>query len=240
MDYHVGKILDALKEKGVLDDVAIIVSGDHGDSFGEHGQYMDHGIANQAVHNIPMIVRWPGMTEKGTNDALIYGLDLAPTLCELLEFPVPEGWDGHSFASALRGQPFSGWNYLVMDHGIYTFTRAVRTSQWFMIQVLHPGLYPYDEPYFLHDMKEDPHQAANLAGSKPDVLVQLQDLMKQWKQEQVQKGGVPDPLELMVKEGPFIYYTPERMIARLERTGRKEFAQDLKKRMHKFHPGRLK
>ncbi|UCH35221.1 MAG: sulfatase, partial [Armatimonadota bacterium] len=120
-DDHVGQVLDLLDELGILDDTAIVVSGDHGDSFGEHGQYMDHGIANEAVHNIPMIVRWPGVTaEPRRCDRLIYGMDLAPTLCELLGLPVPSRWDGRSFAAAVRGEPFDGWPYQVWDHGIYT------------------------------------------------------------------------------------------------------------------------
>lgn len=109
-----------LEELGIWEDTAIIVSGDHGDSFGEHGQYADHGIANEAVHNIPMIVRWPGVTGRGSCDRLIYGLDLGSTLCELLGLPTPAGWDGRSFAPALRGEEFDGWPYLVWDHGIYT------------------------------------------------------------------------------------------------------------------------
>jgi arylsulfatase A-like enzyme len=238
-DQHAGQVLDALDELGVLDETAIIVSGDHGDSFGEHGQYMDHGIANDAVHNIPMIVRWPGVTTRpGCCDSMIYGMDLAPTLCELLNFPVPPRWDGRSFAGALRGGEFAGWPYQVWDHGIYTFTRAVRTRDWLMISVLHPGLYPYDEPIMLHDMRADPHQAINLAADRPEVASELTGLMEEWRQEQIRKGGAPDPLEQMVGEGPFLYYTPERMFERLERTGRAHIIPELKARLSRYHPGR--
>jgi arylsulfatase A-like enzyme len=238
-DQHVGQVLDALDELGVLDETAIIVSGDHGDSFGEHGQYMDHGIANEPVHNVPMIVRWPGVTTRpGRCDSLIYGMDLAPTLCELLGLRVPARWDGRSFISALQGKEFPGWPYQVWDHGIYTFTRAVRTSDWLMIRVLHPGLYPYDEPIMLHDMRADPHQAVNLAAERPEVTSELTGLMEEWRQEQIRKGGAPDPLEQMVAEGPFLYYTPEQMFARLERTGRAHIIPELKARLSRYHPGR--
>jgi choline-sulfatase len=237
-DDHVGQVLDLLDELGVLDDTAIIVSGDHGDSFGEHGQYMDHGIANEAVHNIPMIVRWPGVTtQPGHCDSLIYGMDLGPTLCELLNLPLPSRWDGHSFAPALRGEAFAGWPYQVWDHGIYTFTRAVRTPEWLMIRVLHPGLYPYDDPVMLHDMQADPHQAVNLAGERPEIVGTLSALMEEWRQEQIQKGGAPDPLEQMVAEGPFLYYSPERMFARLEQTGRAHVIPELKARLNRYHLG---
>ena len=238
-DYHVGQVLDLLDELGILDETAIVVSGDHGDSFGEHGQYMDHGIANEAVHNVPMIVRWPGVTtQPGKCDTMIYAMDLAPTLCDLLGMPVPSRWDGRSFAPALRGDVFAGWPYQVWDHGIYTFTRAVRTPEWLMIRVLHPGLYPYDDPVMLHDMRADPHQAVNLAHERPEKVGELTALMEEWRQEQIRKGGAPDPLEQMVGEGAFLYYSPERMFARLEQTGRAHIIPELKARLNRYQPGR--
>ena len=238
-DHHVGQVIDALAELGVLDDTAIIISGDHGDSFGEHGQYADHGIANEAVHNIPMIVRWPGVTAGRASDRLVYGLDLGPTLCELLDLPVPSGWDGRSFAPALRGDPFDGWPYQVWDHGIYTFTRAVRTPRWLLIHILHPGCYPYDEPFWLYDMDNDPHQTQDVAADNPEVVARLDRHLTEWRHEHIRRGAAPDPLEQMVREGPFLYQSPEGMIDILERTGRAHFADDLKRRLSRFHPGRF-
>jgi len=233
-DYHVGQVLEALAGLGVLDDTAIIVSADHGDSFGEQGQYMDHGIANEAVHNIPMIVRWPGLPARGRSDALIYGMDLAPTLCDLLSLRTPAGWDGRSFAPALRGEAFAGHDALVMDHGIYTLSRAVRTRDWLMIQMLHPGLYSYDDPVFLYDMRADPHQQTNLAAARPDVLGTLMAQLETWRQEQLRKSGRPDPLEAMIPDGPFLYYTPEQMVERLERTGRADRVPELRARLARY------
>jgi len=238
-DWHVGEVLGALDDAGVLDHTAIVVSADHGDSFGEHGQYMDHGIANEAVHNIPMIVRWPEVTtQPGRNEAMVYNLDLAPTLCELLGFPVPARWDGRSFAPALRGESFAGWPYQVWDHGIYTLTRAVRAPDWLMIRVLHPGLYPYDEPVLLHDMRSDPHQAINVAYERPEIVGELCAMLADWRQQQIQKGSPCDPLEAMVPQGVFPYYTPEQMFARLEKTGRGRQAVELKRRLNRYDQGR--
>jgi arylsulfatase A-like enzyme len=235
-DHHVGQLLQALDDAGVLEDTAVIITGDHGDSFGEHGQYTDHGIANEAVHNVPMIVKWPGLPARGRREELIYIMDVAPTVCELMGFPVPAGWDARSFAPALRGEEFRGWPYLVYDHGIYTFTRTVRTPDWMLMQVLHPGLYPYDDPVMLHDMKKDPHQQVNLAAQRPEVAGELSRCLADWRQEQVRKGGVPDPLEEMVPVGPFLYCKPEPFVERLRKTGRGHFADDLIRRLSRFHP----
>ena len=239
VDDQIGRIFDLLERKGVLDDTAVIISADHGDSFGEHGQYADHGIANVPVHNVPMVVRWPGAVGGEVNDELLYTIDLCPTVCDQLGLPTPEGWDGESFASALRGEPYSGRDYLVMDHGIYTFSRSVRTRDWLLMEMLHPGLYPYDSPFYLHDLRADPHQQVNLYPDNRSDFGRLAGYLAEWRLAQVRNGGAPDPLEEMVPLGPFIYYTPEKMDARLRATGREQQADELRERLARFktNPG---
>jgi choline-sulfatase len=231
VDWYIGRIVDELEKQGVLDDTAIIVSADHGDSFGEHGQYMDHGIANVAVHNIPMVIKWPGMTGRGLDDSLVYNLDLCPTVCDLLDISTPSEWDGESFIGALRGDDFAGRDYLVYDHGIYTFSRAVRTRDWTLISMLHPGLYPYDSQFYLHDLVNDPWQQENLYPERRDVFNELSGYMAEWRMEQVRKCGAPDPLEAMVAEGPFTYYSRDEMEDRFGRTGREHLIEEFRHRL---------
>jgi hypothetical protein len=89
----------------------------------------------------------------------------------------------------------------------------------------------------LHDMKKDPHQQVNLAAERPEVVGELSRCLAAWRQEQVRKGGVPDPLEEMVPVGPFLYCKPEPFVERLRKTGRGHFADDLIRRLSRFHPG---
>jgi len=233
-DEHIRQVLDVLKAEGALDDTVIIVTGDHGDSFGNQGQYMDHGLANEAVTRVPMIVRWPGVTRKGDCDALIYTLDVVPTLCDIFGIPTPSGWDGQSFLPALKGEDFPGRPYLVIDHGIYTLQRAVRTADWMLIRTLHPGLYPYDDDVWLYDMNADPNQAKNVATAHPDVVQSHLALMDQWWYEHA-AANQPDPLAAAVRRGPFQYYDPQQMVARLRRTGRARFVSGLLDRLRRYH-----
>jgi arylsulfatase A-like enzyme len=235
-DHHVGLVFKALDRLGVLDDTAVIISADHGDSFGEHGQYKDHGIANEPVHNIPMVVRWPGAAGRGLNDRLVYNLDLAPTISEMLGLDSPPRWDGRSFAAAVRGEAFDGRPYLVMDHGIYTLSRTVRTPDWAMMRMLHPGTYPYAEETYLYDMTADPHQTTNLAAERPEVLAEMDHLVSEWRHEQLAHGGGPDPLEEAVKLGPFHYNNPAERIKWLKGEGREGEARELAERMDRYHP----
>ncbi|MFD2878383.1 sulfatase-like hydrolase/transferase [Paenibacillus rhizoplanae] len=64
MDEHIGLIFDALKAQGIMDDLVIIITADHGENMGELGIYGEHGTADQGTCRIPMIIRYPGMKQK--------------------------------------------------------------------------------------------------------------------------------------------------------------------------------
>ena len=63
-DHQLQVVLDELDRQGVLEDTAIIISADHGDNFGEHGIYSDHVCADEAIHSVPLIVKWSGLRPK--------------------------------------------------------------------------------------------------------------------------------------------------------------------------------
>lgn len=200
-DYHLGQVLEELDRQGVLDDAAIIVSADHGDAFGEHGIYSDHVCADECIHRIPLIVRWPSVAPAGKGcDDLLYNVDLSATLCALLDIPAPSEWDGISFADQVRGDPGEGHDYLVWDHGLYSVQRAVRTQTHLMIRTYDPYGYGF-EPTQLYDMSADPYQTRNLADTQPQLVDRCDRLMTEWVYQQLAKDGWrPDPLLEILRE----------------------------------------
>ena len=116
MDEHIGRLLAALDEQGVLDDLVIIVSADHGENLGELGIYAEHATADHATCHIPLIVRWPGRTRPGSADrGLHYNLDLAPTMAEMLGVEPRPQWDGRSYAATLLEDKDAGRDQLVIS-----------------------------------------------------------------------------------------------------------------------------
>ena len=76
----------------------MLVSADHREGFGEHGFYCGHRCANECTHRIPLIIRWSGVKQADRrSDALLYNVDLATAVCDLLNIPIPADWDGVSF-----------------------------------------------------------------------------------------------------------------------------------------------
>ena len=185
----------------MLDDAVVIITGDHGDAFGEHGVFSDHVCADECIHRVPLIVRWPGVAAAGGScDSLLYNVDFSATLCELLGAEKPSAWDGESFAANLRGQAGLDRDYLVWGHALYTVQRAVRTRQHLMVRTYDPLEFSMD-PVELYDLANDPYQIRNLRDSQSDVVNQCDHYLADWLCEQLTKPDtIGDPFEAVLRE----------------------------------------
>ncbi|MFF8772107.1 sulfatase [Kitasatospora sp. NPDC015120] len=236
-DHHFGRLLAALEELGIADDTAVIVSADHGESLGELGMYAEHGMATEPVHRLPLVVYWPGLTdalpqEARRNDALLYNIDLAPTLCDLLGLDTPPGWQGESFAPALRGERIDSREYLVLGHGAMTYQRAVRTRDHLYVRTYHPGSFRAEWEHLFH-VTDDPHLTRDLLDDEPELAARMRShLAEWWNRYAGHPGAQPDPMQSTLQAGPVYYNDPARYADHLRATGRAHLAEDLEARLH--------
>jgi len=93
-DAELGRLLDVLTAPPWSEDTAILVTSDHGESFLEHFA-MEHTQLYQQVLHVPFILHRPNGTI-GTSDVPVSGVDVAPTVMDLLGLPIPAGIDGFS------------------------------------------------------------------------------------------------------------------------------------------------
>ncbi len=203
VDYHIQQIIDELKAQNLYEDTAIIISADHGDAFGEHGIYTDHCFADECIHRLPFIVRWPGVTPHNSeNNAFMYNIDMAPTICELIGADIPKGWDGESFAEHLRGNAGPDRDYLVWDTALYAAQRCVRSKTHLYQRTYNPGQYTHIPEVALFDLINDPYQIKNIADDYPELVKEMQQIMDDWVGEQRAKDFTcpEDPLMLAAAE----------------------------------------
>jgi arylsulfatase A-like enzyme len=200
-DQSIGAVLEELDRQGVLDDAAIIISADHGEAFGEHGIYCGHVCANECTHRIPLIIRWPGVSVVNqSSDALLYNVDLASTLCDLLGLPIPSDWDGVSFKDNIQGKAGLDRDYLVWDHAEYTVQRAVRTRTHLMTRTYDNYGYRF-EPLELYNLTEDPYTVHNICSTHPEIVHQCDHYMMEWSQEQIMRPcAIVDPLQRVLED----------------------------------------
>ena len=201
MDQHIGLLIDALKAQGVYDDLAIIISADHGENMGELAIYAEHATADYSTTRTPMIIKWDGVTHDSADDGLHYSLDLLPTLSDLMGQKACEGWDGKSYIDTLQNGQDTGRDYLVVSQCAHVLQRGVRYQDYMYIRTYHDGYHLWDDE-MLFDIKSDPHEQHNLIVEKPEVAGKCARLLSTWHEEMMKTSTCQiDPLWTVYHEG---------------------------------------
>ena len=105
VDAHVGKIVQALRDKGLYETTLIVIVGDHGEAFGEHTE-QGHGIfCYEESLRVPLILHNPRLFKSPKTVAGRLSLvDIMPGLLELLRVPTPAAVQGRSFWPLVDGK----------------------------------------------------------------------------------------------------------------------------------------
>lgn len=194
VDENVGRLLDALEKRGVLDETLVIYMGDNGFCFGEHG-LIDKRTAYEASMRVPFLARCPDLFKGGQEiDKVVANIDIAPTVLEAAGLKAPKHMDGSSFYKLMQGKQDKWRDVLLYE---YYWERnfpqtptmfAIRTDEYKLIT--YQGIWDIDE---LYNMKEDPYEQHNLIFES-----QFEPVAKKLKQklfdELERTGGMYMPL----------------------------------------------
>jgi arylsulfatase A-like enzyme len=107
-DAEVGRLLDGLRTRGILDDAVVILTSDHGETYAAHEEVFNHGatVYDETIRT-PFIVRFPGGWRGGSRvSEVVSNIDVTPTLLDLWDLP-REPVEGRSVRTLLSGQ--EGW-----------------------------------------------------------------------------------------------------------------------------------
>lgn len=202
-DDNISQILSLVREMGLYEDLAIIVTSDHGENLGELGLYAEHGTADEPTCHIPMIIKWPG-GQRGVSDPGFHdNVDLAPTVQELLGGRITGqyDYDGQSYAQTILTGADCSKPHLVLTQCAHVCQRSARFGDWLYLRTVHGGyhLFPREQ---LYNVKEDPHQIHNLAQERPDLCAQGAKIILDWVDQMMKKSDFDtDPLWTVMREG---------------------------------------
>jgi arylsulfatase A-like enzyme len=176
VDSQVGRLLEGLRERDLMDASLVVLTSDHGETMAEHpAELWNHGhTVYDSVIRVPLLLRLPGGAGGGRGwQWRLSTIDLMPSLVELLGLPVPEGLEGASFASALAGEEawVGGGSVFAEATKPYAEGHEARATwvnagkcrgmwqgQW---KVQH---CPRMRMLELFDLEADPHETVNLLG----------------------------------------------------------------------------
>jgi arylsulfatase len=106
-DHELGAFLGYLRRTGRFEDSVIVVTSDHGEALGERDGFFGHGRLHQDQLRVPLAIHVPGLGP-GVVRAPVAGIDVAPTVLDLLRGDVPGGLDGWSMAGLMHGDSGPG------------------------------------------------------------------------------------------------------------------------------------
>lgn len=170
VDSLVGAVVSRLEAGGLLDEVLLVLWGDHGEHLGEHDVFYTHRFPYQEALHVPFLVRLPGAREAGRRVSTpVSPVDILPTLADLLglepEFPV----DGTSLVPLMRGDDLPD-RVLVAEHGGgEELIRAGWDDRWRLVH------HEQDGTAELYDRRADPGETRDVAAQHPEQVRRLME-----------------------------------------------------------------
>lgn len=166
MDSELAKVISWLERRGLQDQTLIVVAGDHGESFGEHGEMGHAAFIYETNLHVPLFFIHPKVVKLGRVKAPVSLVDLFPTMLDLFGLPHPEGLRGQSLVAALTGgQPEARTCYAESEHtySIHNWAqqRALMTDSWKFVSSTKPELF---------DRKNDRGETRNRAADHPEIV----------------------------------------------------------------------
>jgi arylsulfatase A-like enzyme/Flp pilus assembly protein TadD len=191
-DWAVGELLSKLEQTGVMSKTIFIVTADHGEGLGEHGESR-HGlfIYNSTVH-VPLLIHLPG-EKNGRVDQLVSHIDLTPTILDFLGIPVSKSIQGASLIPLLNGKEkserfaYSESLYSSLHYG-WAPLESVTSKQYKYIHAPRPELF---------DLEKDFSESSNLASQKGPLAKamnsELQEIKDLYTNKNSEGPGKMDP-----------------------------------------------
>ena len=159
VDRQIGRFIDKLRDKNLLDDTILVLTSDHGESLDEHGEATHALFIYESTIRVPLIVRYPHRIPAGTvYDGAVGGVDLMPTILGLAGLK-PNQTQGADLSTAMAGaaeppkrSPYSESIHPELEFGMAPL-HGLRSEQWTYIRAPRAELY---------DRSTDPGEMRNL------------------------------------------------------------------------------
>jgi len=164
-DYHLGRLFAHLRQRNIADDTLMIVTGDHGETFGNIHNVTGHGssLFDEGLR-VPLMMWNPRLFPSPRRSSQVGGhVDINPTLAHLMGIEPPPGWQGASLFS----EDHCGRVYLLADMSDIEF--GVREGRYKYMLYVNGGFER------LYDLEEDPQEHHDVSAQHPDVTAQLRD-----------------------------------------------------------------
>ncbi len=192
LDHQIGRVMEALKRKNLLDNTIIVMAGDNGLAVGQHGLM---GKQNHYEHSIrvPFLMAGPGIPAGQKINRYVYLMDIYPTLCDLVNLPIPDLVEGLSFAPMFRDPNHTTRRALYF--GYAELIRSVKDERFKLIEYRN-----FAHRHQLFDLENDPWETRDLIDD-PAYQGQVERLLRLREEFRAQWEDSGHPMSRAYWEG---------------------------------------
>jgi arylsulfatase A-like enzyme/Flp pilus assembly protein TadD len=168
-DTELGRLLRVMDRRFRADGTLVVVTSDHGESLGEHGELTHSLTLYDATQKVPLLMRGPGLPGGRVIDAPVRLVDVAPTLLALAGAPPLPDTDGVDLGPWIRGERTEGLTAYVETletHLAYGWSPVLglRTDRYKYLRTTQPELY---------DLEQDRLEQRDVSGKRPEEADRL-------------------------------------------------------------------
>jgi choline-sulfatase len=211
LDHEIERTVKTLEKLGLAENTIIVIGADHGEELLEHG-FVGHASTSRNGHlfdeivNVPFVMVFPKKIAPGrVVHTQVRGIDVLPTLLELLEMPVPDYLEGRSMMPILSGEETADRTAFIQTsragygepdpQNVTDRIRAVRTPEW---KLVHYNYLENQTRFELYHLASDPYEQRNVIDSHPQKANELRKELLEWliEREQVK----PPPPESLARK----------------------------------------
>jgi arylsulfatase A-like enzyme len=199
LDWNVGRIVETLRGRGLLDNTLILFTADHGRTWIDRpGSSEGIALSYEEVSRVPLILHYPARLPRGKAwNSGVSLASLAPTFLEAAGISLKQGLGGDDMTPTMHaGSLFDTlaaadrWDQPVILQNIpqrgidgsYFDERAIRTARHKLI-LRKFDVRPEFRPGELYDLQSDPGESANLYASQPKLVAELATRLETWATE---------------------------------------------------------
>jgi arylsulfatase A-like enzyme len=179
LDACLGDLFNQLRILGLYDNTMLIVTSDHGQSFGEK-MLVGHGtsVYQEQVH-VPLIIKYPGLRGAKVVDDLVSHIDILPTVLDALGYPVPKTLPGRNLGEAPKtavtviSESFPCDLFTHLSPRFRRTERAVFRGPFKLMKSTNGG-------HALYDLSKDPREEHNLDSQNLRIASLLEADLQRW------------------------------------------------------------
>jgi arylsulfatase A-like enzyme len=185
-DDQVSRLFELLDRHGLYEDAIVVVLSDHGEEFLEHGAFNHGRTVYEELVRVPLLIRLPGGRHAGrVVEEPVALLDVAPTILDAANLPIPPSFQGDSLLGVIEGSEAAD---RLRERAVYfespnarAGVHGLRRDRW---KLIRNGSGQEE----LYDLASDPHERRNLSGEAVGLREELSKRLAAWVAEMEETG----------------------------------------------------